>query len=130
MQRSGQGRPKGSLNKITTLAKEKADALGIDPFEVLLRFSMGDWQTLGYASEVYVKKDGKDGTTYEFVIEPSVRAAAAANACRYLYPTHGSIQLGINADLAKQAEEFQELPVEEQIKLMKDKIKVLEGTIE
>ena len=63
------GRPPGSLNKRRQSLHDKAEQLGVDPFEILLLFAKGDWKTLG-------EVDG---------IPTSVRADCAAEACAYLY---------------------------------------------
>lgn len=72
------GRRKGSPNKKTLALMEKAQALGIDPFEILLLFAKGDCVALGYPP----------GS-----IDPVSRLKAASDACQYLYPKRKAIQL-------------------------------------
>ncbi len=82
----GSGRKKGTPNKSSLPLKEKAEKLGIDPYEVLLLFASGDWKKLGYDAEKVIKYS-KDCQNEEFTIQPAVRAKAAGEACKYLYPT-------------------------------------------
>lgn len=85
------GRQKGTPNKTKTPLKERADALGVDPFEVLLLFAKGDWKALGYESEkrrIY----SKDIVNEEHYIQPAIRAKAAAEACQYIYPKLKAIE--------------------------------------
>lgn len=84
------GRAKGAQNKRTKLVEEIATKLGVDPFEILMRFAAGDWKGLGYESEIYLVESGEgDGVpskiSLKYVITPEVRAASAEKACRYLY---------------------------------------------
>jgi hypothetical protein len=74
------GKPKGAVHGFTQKAKEVAARLGIDPFEILLRFAAGDWKALGYKSEKYSKKSTR------FIISPETRAKAAQEATQYIVP--------------------------------------------
>lgn len=80
------GRPKGSKNKDSVFVQEKAKELGINPFEVLLYFAAGDWKSLGYKSETFIRYGAQGIQNEEFTIEPNTRAKAAGEACQYLYP--------------------------------------------
>lgn len=81
------GRKKGTPNKNSLPLMEKAQKLGVDPFEVLLMFCKGDWDGLGYFSST-ITKFGKGGETYEVdTVTADQRLKAAAEACKYLYPT-------------------------------------------
>lgn len=84
------GRGKGVKNKANHV-RDLADRLGIDPFKVLLYFAAGDWQALGYEKEK-IEKHSAACVNEEFVIEPSVRARAAAEACQYLHPKLKSVE--------------------------------------
>lgn len=81
----GSGRKKGTPNKNAVPLKEKAEALGVDPFEILLLFAKGDWKELGYPAAMVVKYS-QHCQNEEFTIPPATRAKAAAEASQYLYP--------------------------------------------
>lgn len=80
------GRQKGAPNRDKIPLSQKARELGIDPFEVLLYFSAGDWQKLGYKEERVYKYNKGEIVSEDYTIQPSVRAKAAGEACQYLYP--------------------------------------------
>lgn len=87
----GSGRKKGTTNKNSLSLKEKAEELGVDPFEVLLMFCKGDWEGLGYKSGEQLKA-GKGGETYYVdTITSDQRLKASSEACKYLHPTLKSI---------------------------------------
>ena len=87
----GSGRKKGTPNKSISPLKERAQALGVDPFEVLLLFAKGDWKALGYDAETYTVHS-KDFSNELLTIQPQVRAKAAAEACQYLFPKLKAIE--------------------------------------
>lgn len=92
------GRQKGRPNQKSLPLIEKAQELGIDPFEVLLLFAAGDWKRLGYESETFTKY-GAGGVENElFTIQPSVRAKAAAEASEYLHPKRKAIDVTATLD--------------------------------
>lgn len=98
------GRKPGTPNKDKTVLREKAKALGIDPFETLLYFAAGDELKLGYKDKAMRNKDGE----LEVIsISPELRKAAARDACKYLYPElraiehSGEVETGIAALLLK-----------------------------
>lgn len=66
---AGSGRKKGTPNRNTIPCQELADSLGINPFEVLLRFAAGQYKALG------IKKP----------LDPAIRAKAASEAVKYLH---------------------------------------------
>ncbi len=86
------GREKGTVNKKTADLLEKCEELGCDPFEVLLHFTKGDWESLGYEKPT-VTKYTKDGSTWEEdVIPPELRMNAAKEACKYIYPQRKAVE--------------------------------------
>lgn len=87
------GRAKGTPNRSTQELLNKAQEMGVDPFEVLLLFASGDWENLGYKEETYVASTSESGSTYKYHIDPAVRAKSAAEACQYLYPKRKAIEL-------------------------------------
>lgn len=87
------GRAKGTPNKEAINAQAIAEKLGCDPFEVLLLFAMGDWAELGYDEAERVVSRGKYGDIVEDTIPPALRARAASEACKYLYPQRKAMEL-------------------------------------
>lgn len=86
------GRAKGTPNKNTKALLEKAEELGVDPFEVLLRFAAGDWKGLGYQKpQRQLVSMGR--IFYVDVITPQMRIYAADKACQYLYPKRKAVDL-------------------------------------
>ena len=86
------GRKKGTPNKDSNLVRDKAKALGIDPFEVLLYFVAGDWEKLGYAARERVVGYSQSGDEITGdIISPELRQKAARDACEYLHPKLKSI---------------------------------------
>jgi hypothetical protein len=75
------GRKKGTPNKNTLPLEQKAQKLGIEPFEVLLLFAKGDVVGLGYSDLI-----PDYPTIGNMVITPDQRLRAAIAACQYLYP--------------------------------------------
>lgn len=96
------GRKKGVQNKDKISLNDKAKDLGIDPFEVLLYFSAGDWQKLGYKEERVFKYNKGEIVSEDYTIQPSVRAKAAGEACQYLYPKLRTIEQNTNLSLSEQ----------------------------
>lgn len=72
------GKKKGTKNKKTQSLIDKAEVLGVDPFEVLLLFAKNDWRSLGY---------------HEPLIDPDTRVHAAKEACKYLYSQRKAIDV-------------------------------------
>jgi hypothetical protein len=107
----GSGRKAGVPNLPTQKLSEKAAALGIDPFEVLLLFAKGDWAALGYETGERLKSAGEHGDVYEFTISPDLRARAARDACDYLYPRRKAVAL-TDADGGNPFKTFTEMVLE------------------
>lgn len=91
------GRGPNSKNKKTIEAQEKADKLGIDPFELLLLYAKRDWKRLGYKSEFTIKYIGENQVE-EPVISPELAASSAAKACEYLLPKRKSVEVSGELD--------------------------------
>ena len=86
------GRKKGVPNIGSRTLMERAAALGVDPFDILLFFSKGDWEKLGYESktETIISK----GISFEVDrITPDHRLKAASEACQYLHPKRKAIDV-------------------------------------
>lgn len=125
----GSGKKKGQPNRVTREAIDKAQELNIDPFEVLLHFAKGDWQALGYQYPTKTIKVA-GGVEYEVdIITPEARLGAAKEAVQYLIPKRRSLEIdsNINLEMAKKAQEYSELTKNEQIKVMREELKILEG---
>lgn len=86
------GRRKGTPNKDSVPLAERAAALGIDPFEILLHFAAGNYKELGYAEERIVVGINEWGTWEKYTIDHAVRQKAAAEACSYLFPKKKAIE--------------------------------------
>ena len=86
------GRQPNTPNKKTIEAQEKADKLGIDPFEILLLYAKRDWKRLGYESGTTIKYIGEK-TLEEPTISPELAASSASKACEYLLPKRKSIEV-------------------------------------
>lgn len=96
------GRPKGSPNKKSHEARELAEELGINPLEVLLYFTSGDWASLGYEDRTKTMH-ATDGTPYEVdVITPEMRLRAASEVCQYLYPKRKSVEIENDSEQSDQ----------------------------
>jgi hypothetical protein len=113
------GRPKGSVNRRTKTIEEIAQANGVDPLDILMKFAKGDWQGLGYTKgtkTVYTEA----GAIEEDLIGPSERIQAAKEAAQYLYPKKKSIE-------HVTPNNFASLPKPEQIKILREALLTLEG---
>jgi hypothetical protein len=86
------GRTKGTPNKNVLPLQEKARELGCDPFEILCRFALGDWEGLGYAQELTFQSTNKGELIERYVIPPELRQKAAAEAAQYIYPKRKAIE--------------------------------------
>lgn len=84
-------RPKGSKNKDMIPLEDKCKELGVDPFEILLLFASGDWERLGYQSEMQTVYSGNNHNE-EFTIQPGIRSRAAAEACQYIYSKRKAVE--------------------------------------
>ena len=88
-------RTKGTKNKVTKLAQEKAVELGIDPFEILLLIAGERFEALGYneRTELKVTPEGKEYS--EYVLPPYMRMQAARDAVQYLLPKRKSVEFSV-----------------------------------
>jgi len=87
------GRIKGTPNRRTWELQDRAKALGVDPFEILLLFAKGDWQALGYEKEERLVSISDHGQIYEHVIPPALRQKSARDAAEYLYPKRKAVEV-------------------------------------
>jgi len=85
------GRRKGQLNRKSLPVHQKAQELGIDPFEILLHFAAGNWKALGYPSQKRTVVT-RNGSFQVDVIEPDHRLKAASESCQYLFPKRKAIE--------------------------------------
>ena len=86
------GRGKGTPNKTSLNLHEKAKELGCDPFEILCRFALGDWEGLGYNEEFTFSPTQKGEVIEKPIIPPELRQKAAAEAAQYLFPKRKAIE--------------------------------------
>lgn len=84
------GRAKGTPNKQTQDLFEIAERLECNPFEILLLFAKGDFETLGLKEWTY--KTFGEYTTEELTISPELRQKSAKDACEYLFPKRKAIE--------------------------------------
>lgn len=85
------GRAKGTTNKDKQALAERAKALGVDPFQILLLFAAGNWKALGYPEE-FDHKSTKDGMVSVRVISADLRGKCASEACQYIHPKKKAIE--------------------------------------
>lgn len=93
------GRKKGTPNEPTRTLIEKTSELGIDPFEILLRFAAEDWKGLGYDSRTTTSFTSAGIEFEEFVIKPELRGKCAAEACQYIHAKRKAIEQTIDPGL-------------------------------
>lgn len=93
------GRAKGTPNKPTRTLIEKAQELGVDPFEVLLLFAKEDWKSLGYEARTKTSFTSAGIEFEEFIIEPAMRVKAAAEACQYIHAKRKAIEQTVDPQL-------------------------------
>lgn len=91
------GRQKGTLNQDKANLFATAERIGVDPFEVLCMVAAGDWEGLGYSSDVYhVEKADGDGSS-NIIEKPTItldqRIQAAKEAAKYLYAQRKAIEV-------------------------------------
>lgn len=86
------GRQKGTPNKRTKLVEETAARLGVDPFEVLCLFAMGNWEKLGYEAEMFFMEKPDGAVKAGYVITPEMRLKAAQEACKYLFSQKKAVE--------------------------------------
>ncbi len=107
------GRAKGTPNKPTQTLVDKAQELGCDPFEILLRFAKGDWKGLGYEKETETKFTAAGIEFDEHVIKPEMRVKAAAEACQYIHAKRKAIEQTVDPALSELLKKFENLTDEE-----------------
>lgn len=92
MKTPGSGRKSGTPNKKTQALLEKAEALGVDPFEFLCLTLKGDWKAIGLQAKQRVLANGNMES-----IDPEIsfadRYSAARELCQYLYPKRSSVKI-------------------------------------
>ena len=91
------GRKRGSLNRATVSANEIANSLGCNPLEILCMFAVGDWQGLGYESDV---------------IAPELRLKAAQQACEYIFPKRKAIDHNVRPTMRHEVISYDEKTLE------------------
>lgn len=87
------GRKPGTPNKPNATINERARAIGVDPFEVLLKFAKGDWEGLGYEAKSTTKWTSSGIEYEEDVITPQMRLFAAKECVQYLEPKKKAIEV-------------------------------------
>lgn len=110
------GRVKGTPNKATSTLEEKCRDFGVNPFEILLQFTKGDWKALGYESPSRISGYSPSGDPFfEDIIKPELRAKCAKDACEYIYSKKRAVEHSgeiANPYLSKPLEELEALVLE------------------
>lgn len=96
------GRKAGTPNKDKKSMLDKAEALGVDPFEFLCLVMKGDWKGLGMKEIVKGGvKHGLEVTPVER-IEPVIsfeaRTAAAKELCQYMYSKRSAVKISTDEE--------------------------------
>jgi hypothetical protein len=108
---------KGTPNRQTKTLLERAEAIGVDPFEILLLFAKADWKALGYDSKSTTKWTSSGIEYEEDVITPELRVTAAKEACQYMHPKRKATELTLVDESKLNAiAEVEKLPTEELVK--------------
>ena len=92
------GRPKGAKGKMTFNAQELAQKMGIDPLEVLLMITAGDWEGLGFSGPSKISYTNAGIEFEEPNIPLQVRQKAASDAAKYLYSTRSAVSLSTEGE--------------------------------
>lgn len=91
---AGSGKKKGHITRDRQMLLDKAKELGVDPFEILLRFAANDWKGLGYESHMrVVGKTQRGDDILTDTIEPQLRARCASDACQFMLPKLKAIEV-------------------------------------
>lgn len=75
------GRPAGSLNKKTQALIDRAEDMGVDPFEILCLVAKGDAKALGY------------DTSAGYRMDIELRFSAAKELAQYIYPKRSAVKV-------------------------------------
>ena len=86
------GRPKGSKDKRTWEIEKLAQDLGCNPFEILLKIAMNDWEGLGYKEPELVTTDKDGNISIKERITMDHRLYAAKEAAQYLFPKRKAVE--------------------------------------
>jgi len=87
------GRKKGSKNKRNLRVEEIAARFEIDPFEVLMMISSGDWKGLGFEAKTKTTFTPQGIEVEEDNVPIVQRCMAAKEATRYLYSQKQSVEV-------------------------------------
>lgn len=90
------GRAKGVPNKSNQDLIDKANSLGVDPFQVLLLYVKRDWKALGFPSEFYTYEGQPDKDRP--IITPEKQIECAKDVCQYLYPKRKAVELSTDQE--------------------------------
>lgn len=115
------GRAKGVPNKPKKTLLEKSEELGIDPFEILLRFAAEDWKGLGYAARTKISYTSAGIEFEEFVIKPEMRVKASGEACQYIYPKKKAVETTVDPELVETIKSLEGKTTEELLAIINKK---------
>lgn len=102
MRTPGSGRQPGTPNKNTKALLEKAEELGVDPFELLCHIAKGDWKAFGLKMMKRTETVPGQTLTREVDVEPEIsfedRFRAIIELAGYLYPKRKAVALSADED--------------------------------
>ncbi len=117
----GSGRKKNTPNKDTRTLMEKAAELGIDPFEILLRFAAEDWKGLGYDARTKISFTSAGIEFEEFLIKPELRGKCAAEACQYIHAKRKALEQSIDPALIETIKSLEGKSTEDLLAILNQK---------
>jgi hypothetical protein len=92
------GMKKGQVCRDRQALLDKAKELGVDVFEILLRFAAGDWKGLGYETDGQTVNTAGGGSYWQYWISPETRQKSAADASQYILPKLKAVELSMDED--------------------------------
>lgn len=113
------GRQKGTPNKATEPLIERAKALKIDPFEILLLFAKEDWKKLGYAARTKTSFTSAGIEFEEYIIDPALRLKAASEAAQYIHAKRKAIETTADPALLELLKSFEGKTEKELLDILK-----------
>lgn len=94
------GRPKGSKNVRTLEIEAIISRYPLNPFEVLMMISAGDWKGLGFETKTHTTFTQQGIEIEEENIPIAIRCQAAKEAVQYIFPKKKIITVDITKEEA------------------------------
>jgi hypothetical protein len=92
------GRPKGAKNIRSFNAEELAKSMDVDPLEILLWVSEGNWEKLGFKEKTKTTFTAQGIEVEEDNVPLKERVQASKEAAKYLHAAKQSIALSTGAE--------------------------------